>query len=189
MGPDYSAGHSFLGAFKRGFEEGGGKVVQEIWTPFQKTKDWGAALTQAGNSGSQIIDALYAGSEAVQVVKQHVDFGLKDTLALIGDQWVYDEALWPALGDLVIGAKHITVHFPDLENKANKKFVKAFREKFKEDPDVNAALGYDNGKAIMLTLEKLGGEIPEDPAKIISTLTNLTSIPPRANIHFIDQTT
>ena len=184
MGPDYSAGHSFLGAFKRGFEEGGGKVVQEIWTPFQKTKDWGAALTQAGNSGAQIVYAFYAGSEAVQVVKQHADFGLKDKLPLIGDQWVYDEALWPALGDLVIGAKHITVHFPDLENEASKKFVKAFREKFKEDPDVNAALGYDNGKAIMLTLEKLGGEIPEDRAKIISTMRNLTFDAPRGKIRF-----
>jgi branched-chain amino acid transport system substrate-binding protein len=103
---------------------------------------------------------------------------------LIGDQWVYDEALWPALGDLVIGAKHITIHFPDLENEASKKFVKAFREKFKEDPDVNAALGYDNGKAIMLTLEKLGGEIPEDRAKIISTMRDLTFDAPRGKIRF-----
>jgi branched-chain amino acid transport system substrate-binding protein len=184
MGPDYSAGRSFLGAFKRGFEEGGGKVIQEIWTPFQKTKDWGAALTQASNSGAEIIYAFYAGNEAVQVVKQHADFGLKDKLPLIGDQWVYDEALWPALGDLVIGTKQITEYFPELENEANRKFVKAFREKFNQDPDVSASFGYDNGKAILLTLEKLGGEIPEDRSKFISTMRGLTFDAPRGKIRF-----
>lgn len=184
MGPDYSAGRSFLNAFKRGFEEGGGKIVQEIWTPFQKTKDWGAALTQASNSGAQIIYAFYAGAEAVQVVKQHADFGLREKLPLVGDQWVYDEALWPALGDLVVGAKHITVHFPGLDNAANRKFVAAYHETFKEDPDVNAALGYDNGKAILLTLEKLGGKMPADGAQFISTMRGLTFEAPRGTIRF-----
>lgn len=187
MGPDYSAGHSFLGAFKRGFEEGGGKVVQEIWTPFQKTKDWGAALTQAGNSGAQIIYAFYAGAEAVQVVKQHADFGLRNKMPLVGDQWVYDEALWPALDDLVIGARHITVHYPGIDSEANRKFVTAYRQTFKEDPDVNASLGYDNGKAIMLTLEKLGGQMPADGAQFISTMRGLTFDAPRGKIRFNSQ--
>jgi len=39
MGPDYSAGRAFIGGFRRGFEDNGGKVIEEIWTPFQKTKD------------------------------------------------------------------------------------------------------------------------------------------------------
>ncbi len=184
MGPDYSAGHSFLNAFKRGFEEAGGKIAQEIWTPFQKTKDWGAALTQASNSGAEIIYTFYAGAEAVQVVKQHADFGLRDKIPLIGDQWVYDEALWPALGDLVVGAKHITVHFPGLENEANKKFVAAYRQAYNGDPDVSATLGYDNGKAIMLTLEKLGGEMPAEGAQFISAMRGLTFDSPRGKIRF-----
>src|SRR2546429_770020 len=184
MGPDYSAGHSFLNAFKRGFEEAGGKIAQEIWTPFQKTKDWAAALTQASNSGAEIIYTFYAGAEAVQVVKQHADFGLRDKIPLIGDQWVYDEALWPALGDLVVGAKHITVHFPGLENEANRKFVAAYRQAYNGDPDVSATLGYDNGKAIMLTLEKLRGEMPAEGAQFISAMRGLTFDSPRGKIRF-----
>lgn len=184
MGPDYAAGRAFLGAFKRGFEDAGGKVVEEIWTPFQKTKDWGAALAQARNSGAQIIYSFYAGNEAVQVVKQHADFGLREKIPLIGDHWVYDEALWPALGDLVLGAKHITVHFPGLENPANQKFVKAFKQKFQQDPDVSASLGYDNGIAIMRTLEKLGGVMPDDRSKFISTMRDLTFDAPRGKFRF-----
>ena len=184
MGPDYSAGRAFIGGFKRGFEDNGGKVVEEIWTPFQKTKDWSAALTQAANSGAQIIYAFYAGAEAIQVVKQHADFGLREKIPLIGDHWVYDEALWPALGDLVVGAKHITTHFPALDTPANKKFVTAFRAKYNQDPDVSAELGYDNGKAIMLTLDKLGGQMPEDRAKFISTMRDLKFDAPRGKIRF-----
>jgi branched-chain amino acid transport system substrate-binding protein len=187
MGPDYSAGRAFIGGFKRGFEDNGGKVIEEIWTPFQKTKDWGAALTQAGNSGAEIIYAFYAGAEAVQVVKQHADFGLREKIPLIGDHWVYDEALWPALGDLVLGAKHLTTHFPGLQTEANLKFVKAYQDKYHQDPDVSAELGYDNGKAIMLTFAKLGGEMPEDRAKFISTMRELTFDAPRGKIRFNPQ--
>jgi branched-chain amino acid transport system substrate-binding protein len=184
MGPDYSAGHSFLGAFKRGFEEGGGKVVQEIWTPFQKTKDWGAALTQASNSGAQIIYAFYAGAEAVQVVKQHADFGLRDKLPLVGDHWVYDKLNWTALGDLVAGPKFITTYLPTDKTEANQKFVTRYREMFKQDPEVNAALGYDNGKAIMLTLEKLGGKMPAEKSQFIATLRGLVFDAPRGKVRF-----
>jgi len=184
MGPDYSAGHSFLGAFKRGFEEAGGKVVQEIWTPFQKTKDWGAALTQASNSGAQVIYSFYAGAEAVQVVKQHADFGLRDKLPMIGDHWVYDKLNWEVLGDLVVGPKFITTYLPNAKTEANEKFVTRYREMFQQEPEVNAELGYDNGKAILLTLEKLGGKMPADGSQFISTMRSLTFDSPRGNVRF-----
>ncbi|MEH2478152.1 branched-chain amino acid transport system substrate-binding protein [Nitrobacteraceae bacterium AZCC 2146] len=184
MGGDYSAGHAFLEAFKRGFEEGGGTVVLQIWTPFQTTRDWSAALTQASNAGAEFIYGYYAGNEAVQVVKQHADFGLREKLPLIGDQWLFGEAGWPALGDLVIGAKYVASYNPDATSDANRKFVMAYRDMFKLDPDVNASLGYDSGKAIMLTLEKLGGKMPADPAQFIAAMRELNYEAPRGNLHF-----
>ncbi|WP_027582425.1 ABC transporter substrate-binding protein [Bradyrhizobium sp. Ai1a-2] len=184
MGPDYSAGHSFLGAFKRGFEDGGGKVVQEIWTPFQKTKDWAAALTQASNSGAQIIYSFYAGAEAVQVVKQHADFGLRDKLPLVGDHWVYDKLNWGALGELMVGPKFVTTYLPTVKTEANEKLVARYRQMFKQDPEVNAELGYDNGKAIMLTLEKLGGRMPADKSQFMTTMRGLVFDAPRGKIRF-----
>jgi len=184
LGPDYAAGHAWLGAFRRGFEQAGGKVVQEAWTPFQKTKDWGPALTQASTSGAQMIYSIYAGNEAAQVVKQHAEFGLREKLPLIGDQWVYDEGLWPALGDLVYGAKFIASYFPELENAENKKFVAAYQKKHGKLPEINAALGYDNGKAIMLALKKTEGVMPADGAQFISTMRALDFDSPRGKIRF-----
>lgn len=184
LGPDYAAGHAWLGAFKRGFQEAGGKVVQEAWTPFQKTKDWGPALTQASTSGAQVIYSIYAGNEAAQVVKQHAEFGLREKLPLIGDQWVYDETLWPILGDVVYGAKFIASYYPELDNPENKKFVSAYQKKYGKEPDVNAELGYANGKAIMLALQKSAGVMPKDGAQFISTLRALEFDSPRGRIRF-----
>lgn len=184
LGPDYSAGRSFLEAFKRGFEDNGGKVVNQIWTPFQKTKDWGAALTSAKASGAEIIYSFYSGNEAVQVVRQHAEFGLKKTMPLIGDQWVYDETLWPAMGDAVLGARHITVHYPGIDTPENRAFVEAYRKMFNADPDVNAALGYDNAKAILLTLQKFGGTVPKDGAEFVAALRQIQFEAPRGLVRF-----
>jgi len=184
MGPDYAAGRSFLNAFKRGFEENGGKVSQQIWTPFQTTKDWSAALTQAKAANVEAIYSFYGGNEAVQVVKQHADFGMRKTLPLLGDQWLYDEAIWPALGDLIDGVQFTTVYYAGLDTPANKKFVDAYRKKYNSDPDVGAVIGYDNAKAILLTLDKLGGKMPADGAQFISTMRSLEYDSPRGKVRF-----
>ncbi|NPC59148.1 ABC transporter substrate-binding protein [Caenimonas soli] len=184
MGPDYTAGRAFLGAFKRGFEDHGGKVVEQIYTPFQTTKDWSAALTRAKAANVQAIYAFYGGNEAVQVVKQHADFGMRKTLPLLGDQWVYDEMIWSALGDLVDGVEYTTVHYPGIDSPANRKFVEAFRRKYNEDPDVNVVFGYDNAKAILLTFQKLGGKMPENQAQFIATLRGLEYDSPRGRVRF-----
>jgi branched-chain amino acid transport system substrate-binding protein len=184
MGADYSAGHSFLDSFRRGFEDNGGQVVQSIWTPFQKTKDWSAALAQASTSSAEFIYAYYPGSEAVQVVKQHAEFGLRDKMPMMGDQWLFDETAWPALGDLVFGSKFVASYLPASDNEANKKFVAAYRQLFNEPPEINASLGYDNGKTIMLTLEKLGGSMPADTSQFTAALRTLVFDAPRGRIRF-----
>jgi branched-chain amino acid transport system substrate-binding protein len=184
MGADYSAGRASLAAFRLGFEQAGGTILKEIWTPFQKTNDWSSALAQAQSSGAEMIYAAYAGSEAVQVVRQHAEFGLRETMPLVADQFVYDPSIWPALGDNIYGATLIAEYNPNSNTDANKKFIEVYRSKFGETPDGNASLGYDNGKAIMLTLEKFGGQLPRDGAEFVSEMRKLDYQAPRGRIQF-----
>lgn len=158
LGPDYAAGRAFIGAFQRGFTDAGGKVVNQLWTPFQKTKDWSSSLTTARNSGADFMYSFYAGSEAIQVVKQHSEYGLQKTIPLIGDLWVYDDSLFSALGDAVVGARHTTIFVPDASRPANKAFVDAYRKKHKSEPNVNVVFGYDNAKTILLALQATKGD-------------------------------
>jgi branched-chain amino acid transport system substrate-binding protein len=183
MGPDYAAGHAFINAFKRGFEDSGGKVVSQLWSPFQTTKDWSGYLASAKTTKADFIYAFFAGAEAVQVVKQHAELGLRTSMPLIGDQFLYDQSLWPAWGDLVAGTRHLATHSPDLPSEASRNFVDAFQKKHGSIPDVYAELGYTNAKAILLALGKTGGSVG-DGASFIRTLTGIQFAAPRGIVRF-----
>jgi branched-chain amino acid transport system substrate-binding protein len=84
----------------------------------------------------------------------------------------------------MVGPEFITTYLPTAKTEANEKFVARYREMFKQDPEVNAELGYDNGKAIMLTLEKLGGKMPADRSQFIATMRSLVFDSPRGQVRF-----
>jgi branched-chain amino acid transport system substrate-binding protein len=178
LGPDYAAGHQMIAGFKQGFQEGGGKVLEELWSAFRQTRDWGPLLTKARQSGAQIIYSFYGGSESVQTVRQHSEFGMQKTVPLRGNMWLFDETLWNAMGDSVIGATYDTINIPDLPHEANKKFVAAFRAKYGMDPDINAVLGYENMKPYLMALDKNQGDAA-DGAKVLKTMASLEWDAPR----------
>jgi len=177
MGPDYSAGQAMKEGFKRGFEGAGGDLVMEIMTPFTTTKDWGPSLLRAQQTGAEMIYSFYAGSEAVQVVKQHSDFGMKEQMPLRGDMWLYDEALWGAMGGAQRDAMQVTVYTNALDTPASVRFEEAFKAKFGRLPVASNALGYTNAVAIFdglaAAIEANGGELPADGADIISAISQL----------------
>jgi branched-chain amino acid transport system substrate-binding protein len=101
----------------------------------------------------------------------------------MGDQWLYDQALWDAMGDSVVGARYVSVHSPDLPSEASKRFVAAFEKKFGAEPDVNVALGYENIQTILMTIDKLNGKV-NDGKVFIKTLAGLDYQSPRGRMHF-----
>jgi branched-chain amino acid transport system substrate-binding protein len=181
MGPDYAAGHAMVGGFKAGFEKAGGKVKEVMWSAYGKTQDWGPFLAKAKASGADMIFSFYAGKEAIQVVKQHAAFGLK--MPLYGGHWLYDQALWPAMGEkAVLGAIHHTTHVPALDNPANKAFVAAYNKKYGTDPDINAYLGYENAMSILLAIKAQGKNVTrEGTAKALKAVKYES---PRGTFHF-----
>ncbi|MGE0748528.1 MAG: ABC transporter substrate-binding protein [Rhodospirillales bacterium] len=183
IGPDYAAGHAMIAGFKKGFEAGGGKVVLELWSAFQKTKDWGPLLTKAKEANADMIYSFYGGAESIQVVKQHAAFGLKKSLPLMGDQWLYDEALFDAMGDAALGARYVATATPDAPGEGSKKFAAAFTKKFGSEPDVNAAIGYENAVAILMALDKAKGDV-KDGAAFIKTLQTVEFDAPRGKFRF-----
>jgi branched-chain amino acid transport system substrate-binding protein len=178
LGPDYAAGHQMIAGFKQGFEEAGGKVTEALWSAFRQTRDWGPLLTKARQSGAQIIYGFYGGSESVQAVKQHAEFGMQQSMPLRGNMWLFDETLWSAMGDAVVGATYDTINIPSLEHEANKKFVAAFKAKFGGEPDINAVLGYENMKPLLMAIDKQKGDVA-DGAKVLKAMAEIEWDSPR----------
>ena len=178
LAPDYAAGRQVIAGFINGFKAGGGKIAAEEWTAFRTTKDWGPYFTKLRDSGAEVIFSFYGGTESIQAVKTHADFGLKDKLPLVGDMWLYDEQLWDAMGDSIVGATYGTINIPSLPHAGNQNFVKAYKAMFNRDTDVNAVLGYENAKAILLAIQSLNGDI-SDGAKFIKALSAVKFDAPR----------
>ena len=183
LGPDYVAGRDFLEAFKAGYEANGGIVVEQIWTSFQKTKDWSTPLAKAKTMAPDMIYSFYGGAEAIQVVKQHAEFGLKSQVPLNGGIFLYDETLWGAMGDAVLGAKVVTLFYAENEAKASREFVERYVAKHKQKPTVNAALGYDNARSVLLALKNLSGSFA-DGKDFIDAIRKLSFDSPRGKMSF-----
>ncbi len=127
---DFAFGWECVGGFHKTFEDAGGKVLQKIWVPMT-AQDMSPYLSQISKDADAVF-AVFSGRLTLQFVKQYKEFGLKDKIPLIGGGTVTDEHALPSMGDEAIGIITPLIYSEVLDNPANKKFVKAFREKAKK---------------------------------------------------------
>ncbi|MBS0642969.1 MAG: ABC transporter substrate-binding protein [Proteobacteria bacterium] len=98
---DYAMGKSQVASMTQVIEKSGGKVVGSAAHPFPGTTDFSGFLLQAKASGAKIICLANSGSDAVNCVKQAVEFGMVGPKAS-GDQvmtmTLFDTPLVYAIG-------------------------------------------------------------------------------------------
>src|SRR4051794_39415930 len=78
---DFAYGHEMCAGFQRVFEDNGGKIVQKIFAPLA-TPDYGSYVAQVKPA-----DAIFlgtAGSNGFRFLRQFIEYGLKDKVAVIG---------------------------------------------------------------------------------------------------------
>ena len=119
MAADYAAGEEAIAGFKKGFEEGGGKIVGEAKTPFGTTQDFQPFLAKARSSGAGAVFVFYAGAEAVSFVKQYEEFGLSDSVPLYGSGFLTEGGVLTAQGGAAEGVQTALHYATALDNPAN----------------------------------------------------------------------
>jgi branched-chain amino acid transport system substrate-binding protein len=95
LADDFAFGHENVAGFQRVFEDGGGKVVQKIFTPLN-APDYGTYISQLKPN----LDAVYsghAGSNAFKFCKQLREYG--NTKQILGSFTQFDESLLQQMGD------------------------------------------------------------------------------------------
>ena len=166
---DYPPGKDSLDAFKKAFEDNGGKVIDAIpsggpgqvpdFTPFfQRAKD-------------EHPDVLFvfvpAGDHATAVVKTYGALGMRAAgTKLIGPGDIVQDIKLQAMGDAAVGL--ITMHHynADLDNPKNKAFVAAWKKDYGADstPDFTAVGAYDGIAAIVQAARATSGKMNGDDA-------------------------
>ena len=164
---DFPPGKDSTEAFKTSFEKAGGKVVDAVpmgnpaqvpdMTPFfQRIKD-------------QKPDCMFvfipSGSHAAAVVKTYGQLGMRQAgIKLIGPKDVVPDSKLQDMGDAAIGTIVMSSYSNDIDNAANKAFVKAWHEAYGPDnyPDFESANTWDGIDAVFKAIKKLNGKFDAD---------------------------
>jgi len=188
---DFPPGKDSTEAFKTSFEKGGGKVIDAIpmgnpaqvpdMTPFfQRIKD---------AKPDCMFVFIPSGSHAAAVVKTYGQLGLRQAgVKLIGPKDVVPDSKLQAMGDAAIGTIVMSSYSNDLDNAANKTFVKAWHEAYGADnyPDFESADTWDAIDAVFKAIKKLDGKFDGDA--FVNEVKNYSGNGPRGKVS-IDPTT
>jgi len=164
---DFAFGWECVGGFHKAFEDAGGRIIQKIWVPLT-AQDMSPYLSQISKDADAVF-AVFSGRQAMQFIKQYQEFGLKGKIPLIGGGTTTDEHALPSMGDEAIGV--ITpLHYSEaLDNPANRKFVKAFREKAKKAASYYSEGTYTGARWIVEAIKAINGDV-ENRGKLLEAL-------------------
>jgi branched-chain amino acid transport system substrate-binding protein len=162
MAADYAAGEEAIAGFKKGFEEGGGKLLGEAKTPFGTTQDFQPFLAKARSENPGAVYVFYAGAEAVAFVKQYDEFGLSERAPLYGSGFLTEGGVLTAQGEAAEGV-HTALHYATaLDNPANSSFAEAYQAKTDKPPTVYAVQAWDAAAVLSKAVEGAGGALDGD---------------------------
>ena len=167
---DYAFGWESVGGFQRTFEAEGGKVTQKIWCPVS-VHDFAPYLAQI----SRDVDAVYAlflGRAALQFMRQYQEYGLKERVLLIGSGTTTDEHVLPFMGDEALGVITALHYSAALDTPANRKFVAAYRARYKKVPSYYSESMYTGAQWFVSAIEAVGGHV-EDSAALLDALRSV----------------
>ncbi|ORJ59290.1 ABC transporter substrate-binding protein [Geothermobacter hydrogeniphilus] len=178
---NYGFGKQVAAAFKKSFLPAGGTIVKEIPTPFPKV-DFQAYLTELAALKPDAVYTFYAGGGAVKFVKDFAAAGLKKSIKLYGAGFL-TEGLGAAQGDAAEGVRTILHYADTLDNPANHRFRKAFRDATGARADVYAVQGYDAGELILRGMNAVKGDTGAR-AEMIRAMESAEIDSPRGRLRF-----
>lgn len=157
---DYGPGIDAETWFIKGFEAGGGKILGHDRTPVA-AMEYGPFLQRAIEAKPEIVFGFNPGGDVSVAFMKQAGARLKGTgiqLMVTGD--VVDENLLPAMGDAAEGVISAFHYQAELDNPANKVFLKAFQAKAGAGklPSYRVVQGYDAMAMIYKALAKTDGK-------------------------------
>ena len=145
----------------RGFLDLGGEVVADL--NYQSgDQDFTAQLTEIISKDAELLYIPSYFAEGAIIMKQARELGGK--FHIMGGDAMDNPDMIKIGGEAVEGFIYTTFPYapemPDM-NPIAQEFTKAFREKFKKEPNANAALGYDCYMLLIDCIKRAGKADPE----------------------------
>lgn len=148
---DYSTGLASF--FERTFVANGGRIVSKA-SYAQGDSDFRSQLTNIKSSNPEVIFVPGYYNDIGQIALQARDLGMKQPLAG-GDGWESPKLIEIG-GDALEGCFYSNHYHIDDPSPAVREFVQKYKERFGQDPDSLAALGYDSTRVLAEAIKRAG---------------------------------
>ena len=124
--PNYAFGQDMEKSFRQAVVAAGGNVIQSDGSPFPNTTgDFSSLLLKAGQLQPQILGAMQAGGDLVNVVKQYNEFKLKDQNIKLAVGLLFDTDITALGQDALAGTVYTTPWLWNMDDQS-----KTFADKF-----------------------------------------------------------
>jgi branched-chain amino acid transport system substrate-binding protein len=172
---DYSFPYTQVFGFMADFCKAGGHVPSKFWVPIGN-KDFSSVIAAIPDK----IDAIYValgGADGINFLTQYQQAG--GTAPLIGGSITVDQTVLGTKGkqrDFVVGTPSAGPIADNSDEPAWKKFVADYKAAYKDgfpSPSLFAQGYYINTKAVLLALDKVGGDLSDKEVKFRDTLAKL----------------
>jgi branched-chain amino acid transport system substrate-binding protein len=172
---DYSFPYTQVFGFMASFCRDGGHVPKKFWVPIGN-KDFSSVIAAIPDK----VDAIYValgGADGVNFLTQYQQAG--GTAPLIGGSITVDQTVLGTKGkqrDYVVGTPAAGPIADNSDDPAWKKFVADYKAAYKDgfpSPSLFAQGYYINTKAVLLALDKVGGDLSDGEAKFRDVLGKL----------------
>lgn len=179
IGPDYQGGYDQLRGFTDAFAKAGGKLAnpdgKTRWTPFPATTNFTPYFAQIKASKAAAVYTFYAGSAAVDFVKQYAQSEIKN-IPLYAAGFLTEGGVLNAQGDAARDIYSVLNYSPDLDNAANRSFVAAWKANHDGSPTTYAMASYDAAAVLDRAIGAAGDSpTPDQINKAIEGLGQIDS--------------
>lgn len=166
--PDYVFGKALLESTTAAVTANGGKIVGNSYHATQET-EFSSYLNNASASGADVLAILNVGGQTISTVKQAISFGLKKKMKIVL-VWSTGLTQFKAIGaDNMEGIYAGAQFWHTVDTPNNKKFVGAFRKKYKKNPSYGHAAAYYQCKSMLDGVTNSGSSKSSEIIKAMST--------------------
>jgi branched-chain amino acid transport system substrate-binding protein len=163
IGLNISYGWQGVGGFEDEFSHLGGSIDKSIWVPTNAV-DLSSYVSSIPRN-TQAVFAVMSGTLASTFINDYAQFGLKDTIPLLGITTLTDQSALPAEhASAALGVYTDAQYCDDLDNPLNQKFASEYHAEYGAYPSYYSDAGYTKAEILVRALQSLHGSVSSEAA-------------------------
>jgi branched-chain amino acid transport system substrate-binding protein len=167
---DYAWGRSTSEAYRKALPERGATIIGETFFPLG-TKDFAPYFGKIKVAKPDVLFITAAGNDAISVVTQADQYGLKKMMTISGDGSLISGDVLPGEGKAADGIFTADYYAPVLDTPENKAWVEKYKALYKEEPSKFSVSSYEAICWLAQAIKKAGST---DTDKVIAALEGST---------------